>query len=858
MRVRAYGHGLTGLADIGGLGCRVPHRPLLRGDVPHPGQDQDEHDDEAEDDVRGRAVGVQPPRAHGRDQQDPDDGDRDEDLPPDRHELVVPNPGQRAAQPDVAEQEDEDLGQEPQQRPPAAVRARPQRQRPRRPPAAEEQRRRERGDRDHVDVLAEVEHRELHRRVLGVIAGHQLALALGQVERQPVGLADHGDQVDHERDRQQPRVPFVLLRIDDGGGRQRARVEEHGHEGQAHRDLVADYLRRGTQRPEQRIGRPRGPAGQHDPVHADRAHRQDEQHRHRQVGELQRGVVVEDRDFRAPRDDREADEGDRPRYHRRGDEHQLVRAQGDDVFLQRQLECVRDRLQQAEGPGPVRAGPVLHPPDGPAFGPDHEHGRQQQEEEDHRDLQQHHPPDELVEIAQRGICRGSRQHVGQPPCLHHSGLLSVTMAPCPAPSWARMVVPPCTAASGSPGYGTFSAVVGSAPARASPAAGSQTTWSAIGTTSTGTVTEPRSVATVTLSPSAVPASAAVPADIRATTGLAVPASEGSPSCIVPLSSSWRQVASRTSSTPEPLTWVGGTPGHAPVTPGGSDRGPRQVPSAASSARAAAASGRPRCTSIWSAIAPSTYRSVRTSGTRSAGPNEPPRPSQFTNVPAFSATAATGKTTSARAVTALARSSRLTTNGAISIACSAACGSARSAGSTPATIRAPSSPSAAAARMAVVSRPRASGSELLPQALATSARAAGLVTDRPMGSSPGSAPASTAPRSPARRGTQASRAPEATASLAAAANAPGTWASRSPTRLTAPVAPIACPASRQISSAGPAGWIPPATGGSGALGAPPAARAVSAAASSPGRVASSSPDSLTSPGLASAATENTCS
>ena len=56
--------------------------------------------------------------------------------------------------------------------------------------------------------------------------------------------------------------------------------------------------------------------------------------------------------------------------------------------------------------------------------------------------------------------------------------------------------------------------LGGVPGR--PAAGSQTTWSAIGTTSTGTVTDPWSVATVTLSPSAAPASAAVAADIRAT------------------------------------------------------------------------------------------------------------------------------------------------------------------------------------------------------------------------------------------------------------------------------------------------------------------------------------------------------
>src|SRR3984893_6770380 len=403
---RAHGHVLAGLAGTGGIRCRETGGPLLRGAVPHRGQDDDDDQDHAAHHVRDRVVRVQAPGAHGGDEQDPDDGDRDQDLPADRHQLVVPDPGQGPAQPDVAEQEDEDLDHEPQHRPPAAVGARPQRQRPRRPPAAQEQRGGQPGDRGHVDVLAEVEHRELHRGVLGEVSAYQLALALGQVERQPVGLADHGDQVDDERDRQQPGVPVVLLGGHDGGGGQRARVQEHGHEGQAHRDLVADHLRRRAQRAEQRVGRPRGPAGQHDPVHPDRAHGQDEQHRHRQAGELQRGAVVEDRDYRAPRDDREGDEGDRPRYHRRGYEQQLVRGGGDDVFLERQHDRVRDRLEQAERPGPVRARPVLHPADDAALGPDHEDRGQQQEQEDDRHLQQHQPPDELVEVAERGVYRG--------------------------------------------------------------------------------------------------------------------------------------------------------------------------------------------------------------------------------------------------------------------------------------------------------------------------------------------------------------------------------------------------------------------------------------------------------------------
>ncbi len=66
-------------------------------------------------------------------------------------------------------------------------------------------------DRGHVDVLGEHEHRELQRRVLGVEAADQFALGLGQVERRPVGLADHRRHVDHERRQQQEHVPEAVL-----------------------------------------------------------------------------------------------------------------------------------------------------------------------------------------------------------------------------------------------------------------------------------------------------------------------------------------------------------------------------------------------------------------------------------------------------------------------------------------------------------------------------------------------------------------------------------------------------------------------------------------------------------------------
>ena len=163
---------------------------------------------------------------------------------------------------------------------------------------------------------------------------------------------DHGDQVDHERREQQHPEPrrvvqgdpeqverrAVGLRGDDGGGGQRPGVQEHRHERQRHRDLVADHLGRGAQAAEQRVRRRGGPAGQHDPVHPDRAHGQHQQHGHRQVGELQRGLHAEDRHLRAERDDREADEGRDQRDRGRHPEQQLVHVPGDDVLLQRQLE----------------------------------------------------------------------------------------------------------------------------------------------------------------------------------------------------------------------------------------------------------------------------------------------------------------------------------------------------------------------------------------------------------------------------------------------------------------------------------------------------------------------------------------
>ena len=65
---------------------------------------------------------------------------------------------------------------------------------------------------------------------------------------------------------------------------------------EAQRRLVGDHLRRGPHRAEQRVLRARRPAGEHDAVDRDRRHGQHEQDADRRVGQLQVGVVAEDRD----------------------------------------------------------------------------------------------------------------------------------------------------------------------------------------------------------------------------------------------------------------------------------------------------------------------------------------------------------------------------------------------------------------------------------------------------------------------------------------------------------------------------------------------------------------------------------
>ena len=92
-----------------------------------PAEPDERHGDEAA--VEQRLPGVEAvlgvERADRGDHQQPAERNGDEDLPAELHELVVAEPGKRSPEPDEDEQEHEQLGGEPQDRPPALVGACP-------------------------------------------------------------------------------------------------------------------------------------------------------------------------------------------------------------------------------------------------------------------------------------------------------------------------------------------------------------------------------------------------------------------------------------------------------------------------------------------------------------------------------------------------------------------------------------------------------------------------------------------------------------------------------------------------------------------------------------------------------------
>ena len=123
---------------------------------------------------------------------------------------------------------------------------------------------------------------------------HQLPLGFWEIEWRTVGFTDHGGHINQETREQDDSEPNGLLGYHDLRGRHRSRVDEDRDEGQTHRDLIRDDLRRRAQASEEWIRGPRRPSGQNKSVDTDRRNRQHVKNRDGEVGQLQRCFYAED------------------------------------------------------------------------------------------------------------------------------------------------------------------------------------------------------------------------------------------------------------------------------------------------------------------------------------------------------------------------------------------------------------------------------------------------------------------------------------------------------------------------------------------------------------------------------------
>src|SRR6266852_8236550 len=185
-----------------------------------------------------------PPKNRRSSEHDIGERDRQKQLPAEGHELVIAEARERAAHPDVNEEEDENLGEQPERAldecvdiwkrekedaqcgddrahrgknefaedrfvahavpndPQAEGEEQHRRQIGReRPacgkwgePAAEEENRAQAGDGDHAGVLGDEEHGELEAGVFGVEAADELLFGFRKVEGGAIGFRDGGDE----------------------------------------------------------------------------------------------------------------------------------------------------------------------------------------------------------------------------------------------------------------------------------------------------------------------------------------------------------------------------------------------------------------------------------------------------------------------------------------------------------------------------------------------------------------------------------------------------------------------------------------------------------------------------------------
>src|SRR5258706_4170672 len=282
-----------------------------------------------------------------RRQHHPYEGNRQEHLPAQPHQLIVAITRDDRLHHREDEEEEHDFDEEPDD-----ARNRIKRDDiDGRQPAAEEEDRRHGAHQDDVHVLADHEEEVGRGGIFDHEARHELRFRLGKIERRTIGLGKSRDEEQHKHRKQEgrehiPAADIGALRPHDVGEVQGAREQQDGDQDEADRDLVRDHLGSRAQRAQEGVFRIRRPASHDDPVDAERRDREEVQNAHIDIGDDPAG---------SDGNDRPGGHGKREGYERRQEEHALVRARGDDGLFQYELDEVGEALQQSESAYDVRA-----------------------------------------------------------------------------------------------------------------------------------------------------------------------------------------------------------------------------------------------------------------------------------------------------------------------------------------------------------------------------------------------------------------------------------------------------------------------------------------------------------------------
>ncbi len=229
----------------------------------------------------------------------------------------------------------------------------PKRQRP----AAEEQRHHHRGRRNHVGIFSEEKQRELHRAVFRVIATDEFGFRFRQVERRAVRFRKRCDHENDERNRRirhhpamrgLPRNNLTEIQITNN--------QQHRNDRHAHRNFIRNHLRARTDAAEHRILRVRRVTRQHDAVNA-----------HRDDAKRVENADVQICDDHFLRPDVRAERNHRDRQHRRNHGHRrreeeinFLHARRRKIFLEHELQAVRERLENSKTGQKLSAGNKFH------------------------------------------------------------------------------------------------------------------------------------------------------------------------------------------------------------------------------------------------------------------------------------------------------------------------------------------------------------------------------------------------------------------------------------------------------------------------------------------------------------------